>query len=153
MHNVPLSKTMLLIQTCITWKAFRYWVFSGLYFLVFGLNMGKYESEKTPYSETFHRSIYFVKYVISNKVATYKLEACGFVRKCFAKISRKNFADNFKRVTMNNAFVETSVLESVFNQMAGINSRLASLMKKSLHQRHLSLNMLEFSALLQESVI
>ena len=139
MHNVPLSKTMLLIQTCITWKAFKYWVFSGLYFLVFGLNMGKYESEKTPYSETFHRSIYFVKYVISNKVATYKLEACGFVRKCFAKISRKNFADNFKRVTMN-------------NQMAGINSRLASLMKKSLHQRHLSLNMLEFSALLQESV-
>ena len=152
MHDVPLSKTMLLIRTCITWKVSKYWVFSGLYFLVFGLNRGKYGPEKTQYSETFHRSIYFVKYIISNKVATYRLEACDFVRKCFAKISRKNFSDNFKRVSMKNAFVETSVLESVFNKMAEINSRLASLMKKNLHQRHLPFDILEFSALLQESV-
>ena len=37
------------------------------------------------------------------------------------------------------------MLEYVFNEIAGINSRLASLIKKSLHQRHLSLNILLFS--------
>ena len=35
-------------------------------------------------------------HVISNKVATYRLEACDFVRKCFAKISRRKFSDNLK---------------------------------------------------------
>ena len=28
--------------------------FSGLYFLIFGLNMTKYGPEKTPYWDTFH---------------------------------------------------------------------------------------------------
>ena len=37
-----------------------------------------------------------------------------------------------------------------FNEIAGINSRLASLMKKSLHERHLPVNILELSALLQD---
>ena len=97
-------------------------------------------------------SIHFVKYIISNKVATYRLEACDFVRKCFAKISRRKFPDNLKRVTMKNPCAKTSVLESVFNEIAGINSRLASLMKKSLDQKHLLLNILELSALLQEGV-
>ena len=97
-------------------------------------------------------SIYFVKYVIFNKVTTYRLEACDFVRKCFAKISRRKFPDNLKRVTMKNPYAKTSVLESIFNEIAGINSRLASLMKKSLDQKHLLLNILELSALLQEGV-
>ena len=33
---------------------FKYGVFSGAYFLVFGLNTGKYGPEKTPYLDTFH---------------------------------------------------------------------------------------------------
>ena len=53
---------------------------------------------------------------------------------------------------MKNLYAKTSVLESVFNEIAGINSRLASLMKKSLDQKHLLLNILELSALLQEGV-
>ena len=68
------------------------------------------------------------------------------------KTSRRKFPDNLKRVTMKNPSAKTSVLESVFNEIVGINSRLASLMKKSLHQRHLPLNILELSALLQEGV-
>ena len=40
----------------------------------------------------------------------------------------------------------------VVNEIAGINSRLTSLMKKSLHERHLLLHILELSALLQEGV-
>ena len=75
-------------------------------------------------------SIYFVKYVISNKVATYMLEACDFVRKCFAKTSRRKFPHNLKWVTMQNPFAKTSMLEFVFNEIARINSRLPSLMKK-----------------------
>ena len=53
---------------------------------------------------------------------------------------------------MKNPYAETSVLESVFNEINGINSRLASLIKKSLHQRHLPLNILELSVHLQEDV-
>ena len=33
---------------------FKYGVFSGPYFPIFGLNTGKYEPEKTPYLDTFH---------------------------------------------------------------------------------------------------
>ena len=53
---------------------------------------------------------------------------------------------------MKNPYAKTSMLESVFNEIAGINPGLASLMKKNLHQRHLPLNILELSALLQEGV-
>ena len=53
---------------------------------------------------------------------------------------------------MKNPYAETSVLESVFNEIPEINSRLASLMKKSFHQKHLPLNILELPALLQEDV-
>ena len=53
---------------------------------------------------------------------------------------------------MKNPYAKTSLFESVFNEIAGINSRLASLMKKSLHQKHLPLNILELSAFLQEGV-
>ena len=53
---------------------------------------------------------------------------------------------------MKNLYAKTSVLESVFNEIEGKNSRLPSLIKKSFHQRHLLLNILELSALLQEGV-
>ena len=36
------------------WKVSKYWVFSGPYFPVFGLNTGKYGPEITPYLDTFH---------------------------------------------------------------------------------------------------
>ena len=65
-------------------------------------------------------------------------------------MSRIKFADILRRVTVKNPYGKISVLESVFNEIAGINSRLASLVKKSLHQRHLPLNILEISWLLQE---
>ena len=83
---------------------------------------------------------------MSKTLSTYRLEACDFVRKCFAKTSRIKFPENLKRVTVKNPYVKTSVLESFFNEIAGINSRLASLVKKSLHQRHLPVNIRTFSA-------
>ena len=97
-------------------------------------------------------SIHFCQTRFSNKVATYRLEACDFFRKCFAKISRRKFSDNLKRVIVKNLYEKTSVLDSLFNEIDGINSRLASLVKKSFHQRHLPVNILEPSALLQEGL-
>ena len=94
----------------------------------------------------------FVKHVVSIKFATYRLEACNFVRKCFATISRRKFYDNLRRVTMKNSYEKTSALEFLFNEIAGINSRLVSLVKKSPHQRHLPVNILGLSALLQEGL-
>ena len=64
-------------------------------------------------------------------------------------ISRRKFFDNLKKVTVKNPYEKTSVSESLFNEIARINSRIASLVKKSLHQRHLPVNILELSALLQ----
>ena len=43
------------------WKVFKYGVFSGPYFTVFGLNTGKYGPEKTPYFNTFHAVSFLVK--------------------------------------------------------------------------------------------
>ena len=71
--------------------------------------------------------------VISIKFATRRLETCDLVRKCFAKISRRKFSDNLKRVTVKNPYGKASALESLLNEIAGINSRLASLVKKSPH--------------------
>ena len=42
------------MQTDTAWKVSKYGVISGPYFSVFGLNIGKYGSEITPYSNTFH---------------------------------------------------------------------------------------------------
>ena len=36
------------------WKVSKYGVISGSYFPVFGLNIGKYGPEITPYWDTFH---------------------------------------------------------------------------------------------------
>ena len=51
----------------------NYGVFSGLYFLVFGLNAGKYGPEKTIYLEDFHvviksSVILFLKLNINNVI-------------------------------------------------------------------------------------
>ena len=53
-----------------------------------------------------------------NKIATYKLEACDFVRKSFAKISRRKFPYNLKKVTMKKPCVKTSVLEFGLTELA-----------------------------------
>ena len=45
---------ILLISLPSAWKVYKYRVFSGPYFLVFGLNTGRYGPEKTPYLDTFH---------------------------------------------------------------------------------------------------
>ena len=58
------------------------------------------------------------------------MEACDLVRKCFAKISRRKFSYNLKRVTEKNSDGKTPLLEFVFNEITGINTRLASLVKK-----------------------
>ena len=50
--------------------------------------------------------------------------------KCFAKISRRKFSDDLKRVTEKNPYRKTSAWDSLFNEIAGRNSRLASLVKK-----------------------
>ena len=59
------------------------------------------------------------------------MEAFDFVRKCFANISRRKLPDNLKEVTMKNPYAKTSLLEAIFNGIAGINSRLAFLVKKA----------------------
>ena len=40
-----------------------------------------------------------------------------------------------------------------FNEIAGINSRLASFVEKHLHQKHLPVNILELEALLQDGLV
>ena len=42
------------MEPITAWKVSKYGVFSGPYFLVFGLNTGKYGQEKAPYLDTFH---------------------------------------------------------------------------------------------------
>ena len=42
------------MTTNTAWKVCKCGVFFGPYFSVFGLNMGKYGPEKTPYLDTFH---------------------------------------------------------------------------------------------------
>ena len=65
----------------------------------------------------------------------------------------ETFSDNLKRVIVKNPYENPHVCWSpFFNEIAGINSGLASLVKKSLHQRHLPVNILELSALLQEGL-
>ena len=54
-------------------------------------------------------SIYLVKHVIFNKIGT--LESCNFVRKCFAKISRRRISDNLERATVQNICGKTSAGE------------------------------------------
>ena len=64
----------------------------------------------------------------------------------------QRFSDNLRKVTVRNPYEKTSALESFFNEFAGINSKLASLLKKSSHQRHVPVNISELSVLLQEGL-
>ena len=42
------------LSTAAAWKVTKYGIFFGPYFLVFGLNTGKYGPEKIPHLDTFH---------------------------------------------------------------------------------------------------
>ena len=44
-------------------KSVQIWSFSGQYFPVFGLNVGKYLLEKTPYLDTFNAVTWFALFV------------------------------------------------------------------------------------------
>ena len=54
-------------------------------------------------------STYFVKHVIFNKIGI--LESCNFVKKCFAKISRRRISNNLEGATVPNICGKTSVGE------------------------------------------
>ena len=72
------------------------------------------------------------------------MEASDFVRKCFAKVSCRKFSDNLKRVTVQNPCRKNSVVQSLFNETAGINSRPATLVKKkNRHQGGLPVNIFQ----------
>ena len=57
----------------------------------------------------------FVKHVISNKVATYRLEACDFVRKCSAKIFF--FLSRFSFTTIHESQDFQRVYRKVFHEL------------------------------------
>ena len=92
----------------------------------------------------------FIKHIIFNKVVTYRLEACNFVRKCFAKISRRKFLDNSKKSTAQDPCRKSSVMEPILMKLLGMTFRPANSVKKSLRQRSLPVNILELSELLQK---
>ena len=83
----------------------------------------------------------FVKHIIFNEVAAYRLEACDFARKCFAKISCLKFPDNLKRATVKIPYGKT-----------GINSKTCNFSEKNFHHRRLLVNILELSLFLQEGL-
>ena len=58
-HNATISKIIHFVverfpEQHTVWKKPKYGVFSGPYFLVFGLNAGKYGPGKAPYMDTYH---------------------------------------------------------------------------------------------------
>ena len=66
----------------------------------------------------------------------------NFVRKCLVRISFGKFSKISK----------TSAVESFLNQIIGINSRPAALLKRSFHQGGFPVNILKLSAILQKSL-
>ena len=51
LHKYPITIANHALH-CV--KSIQMWSFFGLFFVVFGLNTGKYGPEKTPYLYTFH---------------------------------------------------------------------------------------------------
>ena len=52
--------TIYFFKIFTAWKVSQQVVISGLYFPVFGLNMGKYGPEVTPYLDTFHAMFFYL---------------------------------------------------------------------------------------------
>ena len=63
--------------------------------------------------------IFISNTLLSIKLWTYRLLACDFVRKCFAKISRRKFPDNLKSAILQNTSTKTSVMESFLMKLQG----------------------------------
>ena len=93
----------------------------------------------------------FVKHVIFNKIVTYRLEVCDFVRKCFTKKSRKKSLDDL-RATAQGPYRKISVMEFLLMKLLGWTLDLQIQWKKSLHQGCLPVNISELSELLQKGL-
>ena len=50
----------IILEIHTAWKVSKYEVFSGPYFPVFGLNIGKYGPEKTPHMNTLHAVLLWI---------------------------------------------------------------------------------------------
>lgn len=50
------------------------------------------------------------------------MDVCNFIRKKMAKISHRKLSEILKRSILQNPYRETSVLESIFNKIAWVNT-------------------------------
>ena len=57
--------------------------------------------------------------ILFNKVVTYRLQACNFVKKCLAKISLRKFPGILVRAILQNTRRKTSVVESFVMKFQG----------------------------------
>ena len=80
----------------------KYGVFSGLYFLVFSPNAGKYEPEKTPHLDTFHAVVFYQKAVLNNFV---KLMLKHLIRATQSIFSTEAVAGKLRGKTMFRSFL------------------------------------------------
>ena len=58
--SYQLNQNSLTVKMYTAWKVSKYGAFSGPYFPVFGLNIGNYGPENSPYLDTFH-AMYFTR--------------------------------------------------------------------------------------------
>ena len=108
------------------------------------------------------RSIHFCQNVIFSQVASYRLDACNFLRKGLAKISRRKFSKILKRAILQNTCGKTSVVECVLDKISEKDSRPVNMQKTTnndsifsrpcFHQEGFPVNSLEFLALLQRGL-
>ena len=71
----------------------KYGVSSGPYFLIFGLNTGKYGPEKTPYLDTFHAAFFFLivdKTIKIDSKLLYSYRNNWLIAKCYKKKKAMN---------------------------------------------------------------
>ena len=70
--KLVLSQVLLKLASYIAiytmWNFFKHGVFSGLYFLVLGMSIGKYRAEKTPYLNIFHAVL--IKQIVTNIICS-----------------------------------------------------------------------------------
>ena len=67
-------------------------------------------------------------------------------------ISRRKFSEILKRGILHNPCQKIPVVEFVFNNIAGIDSKPAFLLKRNFHQGCFPVDTSEFSALLQSGL-
>ena len=77
-----------------------------------------YQQPKCPYSY-FSLALEFNLRVLCSLWVSLRSEACDFVRKCFAKITRRKFLDNLKQTTAQDPCRRTSGMESFLMKLMG----------------------------------